>query len=135
MIGFLLVCWLDMMYMCMCMCMCMCMVLMVFRLFISMMQLENSDGSPLTSQFVATAGAVTLGPSVTSGSIDVTLLADAVPEEAMRYTLRLVNVTGGGRLASSSETALITVSDSDDAYGVVSFAPDSSQSISSVSII
>ncbi|XP_065175877.1 adhesion G-protein coupled receptor V1-like [Sycon ciliatum] len=94
--------------------------------------LENSDGSPLTSQFVATAGAVTLGPSVTSGSIDVTLLADAVPEEAMRYTLRLVNVTGGGRLASSSETALITVSDSDDAYGVVSFAPDSSQSISSV---
>lgn len=100
------------------------------------MQLENTDGSLVTGQFAAASGFITIGDGAATGSISITLNDDSVPEIAASYILRITNVTGGARLARGGEGALtadVVVADSDKAYGVVEFAADSLQSLTSVS--
>ena len=100
-------------------------------------QLELSNSVPVTSGFTETSGTVTFSPSTATANLLVTVLPDTLPEVAQFYVVRLINVTGGARLASTSDpsntlTAQLIIADSDNAYGVLEFGPNVQQTVQAV---
>ncbi|XP_004345687.2 hypothetical protein CAOG_06097 [Capsaspora owczarzaki ATCC 30864] len=76
----------------------------------------GSDFQPLASSVF------TMGPGVTTVSIPVTIINDAVPEldETFKVTINH-EVTGGARVGALTE-ATVTISQNDDAHGLFAFA-------------
>jgi Calx-beta domain len=68
------------------------------------------------SDYQTTSGTLTFGPGVTSQSIVVPIVSDAVPELAETFTVRLSNPTGGATLGAS--TATVTIAAAADAQAV-----------------
>ena len=72
-----------------------------------------------------TQGEIEFRDSETEAEIDIELLRNNVPSEAMVFKLRLTAIQGGGRLKMQNDGELpslnVIVKDSDDVYGIVEF--------------
>ena len=79
---------------------------------------ETVDGTAVAgSDYVATAGTLTLSNGVTNISWSVTLLNDAVAEDLETFTVRLYNPGGGAVLAAPSN-ATVQIRDEDGVAGM-----------------
>ena len=81
-------------------------------------------------------GSVVFPAGTSRRSVSVLPLADSIPEVAQELIIELFNVTGGARLASTTDgipKARVIVRDSDHAYGIVELGPGSQQRVSLVS--
>ena len=96
---------------------------------------QDSNTQVASSDFSTASSTVQFISGQKIAFFDVQVAADSIPEEAEAFTLMLTGVTGGARLAKSSEGAVnltIIIRDSDDSYGVVTLADLSQQDISKV---
>ena len=89
-----------------------------------------SSSSPVTTDLSPASGTVTLPEGQRSQSILVTINSDTTPEEAQQFIISLLvgTVTGGADIGAVTE-GVLTIRDSDDAYGVIQFSSDSEQRI------
>lgn len=60
-----------------------------------------------TTDYQPTSGTLTFGPGVTSQTIGIPIVGDAVPEPAESFTVTLSNPTGGATLGTSTTTVTI----------------------------
>ncbi|XP_022110249.1 G-protein coupled receptor 98-like isoform X2 [Acanthaster planci] len=91
---------------------------------------NDSNSDPVSADLSPQSGTVTLAEGQRSQSILININSDGIPEEAEQYHVSLLSnsVTGGASLGAITE-GLLTIQDSDDAYGVVQFSSDAEQRI------
>ncbi|XP_066912895.1 adhesion G-protein coupled receptor V1-like isoform X2 [Clytia hemisphaerica] len=88
--------------------------------------LEPFDNSsdPATI-FHSVEGDIDFKNSEIEAEIDIELIRNAIPSEALQYKLRLLSIEGGGRLQMQDDGGLpsldVIIKDSDDVYGIVEF--------------
>lgn len=96
---------------------------------------NDSDGQIASSDFSTASATIKFASGQNITFLDVQVADDVTPEEAEAFTLALTGVSGGARLAQSSEGAIdlrVVIPDSDDSYGVVVLADSTQQSVSKV---
>ena len=88
------------------------------------LELFGNSRDPATI-FQSIQGDIEFKDSETEAEIDIELIRNDVPSEALQYELRLVSIQGGGRLQMQDDGGLpsldVIVKDNDDVYGVVEF--------------
>ncbi|XP_038076858.1 adhesion G-protein coupled receptor V1-like isoform X2 [Patiria miniata] len=91
---------------------------------------NDSSSAPIVADLAPASGTVTLPEGQRSQSIPINIIDDPVPEEAEQFIISLLpdSVTGGASVGAVTE-GLLTIQDSDDAYGVIQFSSDVEQRI------
>jgi hypothetical protein len=76
----------------------------------------SSDGSAtVVSDYTGSSGTLTFGPGVTSRTLTVPIVRDAVHEASETLLLRLSDATGPGSALEAQHTAVVTILDNDPA--------------------
>ena len=92
---------------------------------------SNQDGTLATADFSPAQGTVTILEGATDANLEVLAFDDNLPEVAEGFTVELVRVISefGGLSDSSPRLASLILAESDDIYGLLEWAPDSSLSV------
>eukprot|EP00118_Oscarella_pearsei_P022727 m.265821 g.265821 ORF g.265821 m.265821 type:complete len:6112 (+) comp40493_c2_seq23:779-19114(+) len=86
----------------------------------------GSDADPgLTNELITTSGSVQFNPGQTEVTIRLSLKSDDVPESASSFVIYLKNPSSGSDIYNNRNTFNVTIEPSDDAFGVLQFAPSS----------
>ena len=96
---------------------------------------ESSRNQLATDDFSPPNGTVTILDGENQAELRIPLLNDSVPEAPEVFTVRLDGVvSGGGRIDTDGvRVVMVTVADSDDAYGRVEWGGDNTLQVTAVS--
>ncbi|PFX17387.1 G-protein coupled receptor 98 [Stylophora pistillata] len=75
--------------------------------------------------YIGSTGAVEFGPGARNSTIDIRIVDNNISELNKTFRVELFSAEGGAELNPSAKIALVTILPSDDAFGIISYSPDS----------
>ena len=99
-------------------------VILTWQIYLVDVQTNTLTPAVPQQDFDIVSGTIEFHDSDLIGVIDLEIIDDDIPELEKTYRVILINATGGGNIGSVM-SAEVSISESDDPYGLFSFKDDS----------